>query len=98
MHKVLAIGALCLAAACSAERATAPEPASTTALAKCQQSAVECANPMLIIDGKVSSYTLLDLQGVDLESVEVIKGPAAMKLYGANARNGVIVITTKRRD
>ena len=53
---------------------------------------------MLIIDGQVSNYTLLDLKGEDIESVAVIKGAAAMKVYGADARNGVIIITTKRRD
>jgi TonB-dependent SusC/RagA subfamily outer membrane receptor len=54
---------------------------------------------MLIIDGQVSNYTLLeDLNGIDIESVEVIKGAAAMKFYGADARNGVIIITTKRHD
>jgi TonB-linked SusC/RagA family outer membrane protein len=32
----------------------------------------------------------------DIESFEVIKGPAAATLYGADAANGVIAITTKR--
>jgi TonB-linked SusC/RagA family outer membrane protein len=32
----------------------------------------------------------------DIESVEVIKGPAAATLYGTQAANGVIVITTKK--
>lgn len=31
-----------------------------------------------------------------LESVEVLKGPSAVALYGSDAANGVIVITTKR--
>jgi TonB-dependent SusC/RagA subfamily outer membrane receptor len=98
MRKVLAVGTLCIVTACSAERATSPEPASTSALAQCQQSAEECARPMLIVDGKVSSLTVLDLKGIDLESVEVIKGAVATRFYGADARNGVIIITTKRRD
>lgn len=32
----------------------------------------------------------------DIESIEVIKGPAASTLYGADAANGVISITTKK--
>src|SRR6185436_9704856 len=32
----------------------------------------------------------------DIESVEVIKGPAAATLYGADAANGVIQIITKK--
>jgi TonB-dependent starch-binding outer membrane protein SusC len=32
----------------------------------------------------------------DIESIEVIKGPAAATLYGADAANGVISITTKK--
>ncbi len=37
-----------------------------------------------------------DLQPEDIESVEVIKGPAAATLYGTEASNGVINIITKR--
>lgn len=33
---------------------------------------------------------------MDIESIEVIKGPAAATLYGADAANGVISITSKR--
>src|SRR3712207_7146865 len=34
----------------------------------------------------------------DIESIEVIKGPAAATLYGADAANGVIQIITKKRS
>jgi len=98
MRKLFALTVLGVVAACSAEHPVAPQPTSTPALAQCQQSSTGCARPMLIIDGQVSEYTLLDLRGEDIESVAVIKGAAAMKVYGADARNGVIIITTKRRD
>ena len=39
---------------------------------------------------------LNDLNSEDWESVEVVKGPSAAALYGTDAANGVIVITTKR--
>jgi TonB-linked SusC/RagA family outer membrane protein len=39
---------------------------------------------------------LNDINPEDLESIEVIKGPAAATLYGTEASNGVIQIITKR--
>ncbi|MDY3090386.1 MAG: TonB-dependent receptor [Porphyromonas sp.] len=39
---------------------------------------------------------LNDLPMEDIASIDVIKGPAAAASYGAEAANGVIVITTKR--
>lgn len=43
-----------------------------------------------------SGGRLNDISPSDIESVEVVKGPAAATLYGTDAANGVIVITTKR--
>ena len=37
-----------------------------------------------------------DLNPEDIESIEVLKGPAAGAIYGSKASNGVIVIRTKR--
>lgn len=37
-----------------------------------------------------------DLNPEEIESMEVIKGPSAATLYGTDAANGVIVITTKK--
>ncbi|MCU0649513.1 MAG: SusC/RagA family TonB-linked outer membrane protein, partial [Gemmatimonadaceae bacterium] len=37
-----------------------------------------------------------DLNPDDIESMSVLKGAAASALYGSRARNGVIVVTTKR--
>lgn len=39
---------------------------------------------------------LNDINPNDIESVEVLKGPAASALYGTAASNGVLLITTKR--
>ncbi len=39
---------------------------------------------------------LNDINPADIESIEVIKGPAAATLYGTEAANGVIQIITKR--
>jgi len=37
-----------------------------------------------------------DLNPAEIESIEIIKGPAAAALYGTAAANGVVQITTKR--
>src|SRR6476620_12119028 len=37
-----------------------------------------------------------DINPEDIESLTVLKGPAAAALYGIDAANGAIVITTKR--
>lgn len=46
-----------------------------------------------------SGYQMNSLSVVnpdDVESINVLKGPAASALYGSSAQNGVIVITTKK--
>jgi TonB-linked SusC/RagA family outer membrane protein len=46
--------------------------------------------------GGQTTSRLNDINPEDIESVEVIKGPSAATLYGTDAANGVIRITTKR--
>jgi TonB-linked SusC/RagA family outer membrane protein len=47
-------------------------------------------------NGTASISRLNDFNPDDIESVEIIKGPAASTLYGTEATNGVIQIITKR--
>jgi TonB-dependent starch-binding outer membrane protein SusC len=47
------------------------------------------------VGGQVPSR-LDDINSEDIETINVIKGPAASSLYGTAAANGVIQITTKR--
>lgn len=42
------------------------------------------------------SNRALDLNPEDIESINVLKGPAAAALYGVRAANGALIITTKR--
>ncbi|HET7462332.1 MAG TPA: SusC/RagA family TonB-linked outer membrane protein [Longimicrobium sp.] len=49
-----------------------------------------------LFSGGQGSSRLNDLNPDDIESVEVLKGPAASALYGTQAANGVIQVTTKR--
>ncbi len=46
--------------------------------------------------GGTNPSRLNDINPEDIESIEVVKGPAASTLYGTDAANGVIVIRTKR--
>jgi TonB-dependent SusC/RagA subfamily outer membrane receptor len=46
--------------------------------------------------GGQSSDRINDLNPDDIESIEVVKGPAAATLYGADASTGVIQIITKK--
>ena len=48
------------------------------------------------LSGVNNSNRALDLNPDDIESVTVLKGPAAAALYGTRAANGVLLITTKR--
>ncbi len=49
----------------------------------------------LVGSGTNPSARSLDINPDDIESMNVLKGPAAAALYGLRASNGVIVITTK---
>jgi TonB-linked SusC/RagA family outer membrane protein len=52
------------------------------------------SSPLLGADQDASR--LEDFSPEQIESIEIVKGPAATTLYGTEAANGVILITTKR--
>lgn len=53
--------------------------------------------PLIIVDGAAMNVgSLQELGGLDIESIEVVKGAAGAALYGTRAANGVITIRTKR--
>lgn len=68
------------------------------------------SEPLYMIDGVIinsdprstvslGSYTqnpLVDIDMSDIESIEVLKGPAASAIYGSLASNGIIQIITKK--
>jgi TonB-linked SusC/RagA family outer membrane protein len=68
-------------------------------------------NPIYVVDGiRIEGTTgsssvsvggttparINDLNPQEIENIEVVRGPSASTLYGTDAANGVIVITTKR--
>jgi len=46
--------------------------------------------------GGTSPNRVNDINPSEIENIEIVKGPSAASLYGTDAANGVIVITTKR--
>jgi TonB-linked SusC/RagA family outer membrane protein len=46
--------------------------------------------------GGQSTSRINDLNPDDIETIEIVKGPSAATLYGIQAANGVVLITTKR--
>lgn len=51
--------------------------------------------PLVILDGMPITGGLGDINPSDIESVTVLKGSAASALYGQDAGNGVLMVTTK---
>lgn len=56
----------------------------------------EYNGPLYIVDGVVLGANQVDIDALDIENVEIVKGAAASSLYGSRAQNGVINITTQR--
>jgi TonB-linked SusC/RagA family outer membrane protein len=51
--------------------------------------------PLVIVDGVILGAEMVDIDALDVENIEVIKGAAASSLYGSRAAQGVIQITTQ---
>ena len=51
--------------------------------------------PLVIVDGIILNGGTQDINPLDIESIEVVKGAAGASLYGSRAGAGVIQITTK---
>jgi TonB-linked SusC/RagA family outer membrane protein len=53
------------------------------------------ANPLIVVDGiKTDNFTQIDPN--DIKSISILKDAASCAIYGIDAANGVILITTKR--
>ena len=52
------------------------------------------SSPLVVVDGRIGSLAGIDPN--DIESMEVLKDGASAAIYGAEAGNGVILITTKK--
>ena len=59
------------------------------------------ADALFIIDGKEYEGSKINittiLKSSDIESVKVLKDEASTKAYGEKGKNGVVIITTKKK-
>jgi len=53
-------------------------------------------DPTIIIDNPTSGLTLNDINPADIVSIDVLKDASSSAIFGINASNGVILITTKK--
>ena len=52
-------------------------------------------SPLIIVDGIIYSGRIGDLNPNDVKSIEVLKDPSSKAIYGSQAANGVVLITTR---
>ncbi|MBC7872772.1 MAG: SusC/RagA family TonB-linked outer membrane protein, partial [Ferruginibacter sp.] len=52
--------------------------------------------PLYVVDGIPVSYTIDDMNPLDIESVDVLKDASATAIYGVRGANGVVQITTRK--
>jgi TonB-linked SusC/RagA family outer membrane protein len=52
------------------------------------------SEPIYVVDGSITNKSAFNMD--DVESINVLKGPAATALYGYQGANGAVIITTKK--
>jgi TonB-linked SusC/RagA family outer membrane protein len=52
------------------------------------------SEPIFVVDGSITNKSSVNMD--DVESINVLKGPAATALYGYQGANGAVIITTKK--
>lgn len=58
------------------------------------KNSINAAAPLVVVDGVPGAMNNIDTQ--DIESISVLKDAASAAIYGVQAANGVILITTKK--
>jgi TonB-dependent SusC/RagA subfamily outer membrane receptor len=51
--------------------------------------------PLTVVDGAIFYNDISTLNPADIESINILKGSSASAIYGSDASNGVMLITTK---
>lgn len=52
-------------------------------------------DPLIVMDGVIFRGNLIDINPNDIESVDILKDASSAAIYGSQASNGVMIITTK---
>lgn len=55
------------------------------------------SNPLYVVDGMLMS-DIKFLSNSDIASMEILKDPSSLAIFGVQGANGVIIITTKRAE
>jgi len=53
-------------------------------------------SPLIILDGAIYRGSIVDINPADIQSVDILKDASATAIYGSQAANGVIILTTKK--
>ena len=53
-------------------------------------------SPLIVLDGIIFRGNMVDINMNDVESIDILKDASAAAIYGSEASNGVILITSKR--
>lgn len=53
-------------------------------------------SPLIILDGIIYRGNLVDINPADIESVDVLKDASATAVYGSQASNGVIILSSRQ--
>ncbi len=53
-------------------------------------------NPLIVLDGIIYRGRVSDLNPKDIKSIDILKDASSKAIYGAQAANGVVLITTKK--
>jgi TonB-dependent SusC/RagA subfamily outer membrane receptor len=74
-------------------------PAPMTKIRICGPSRNSMADaPLYVIDGKEMAHgDSLKIAPNDIESISILKDKSAVDIYGDRAKNGVIIITSKKK-
>ena len=52
-------------------------------------------NPLIVLDGVIFRGSIIDINPNDIATVDILKDASSTAIYGSQATNGVIIITTK---
>ncbi len=91
---LLALSLVAVAGACDSTVLTGPE--AERAVERARPMVGEAGFPLLFVDGKeVEAREVREIPSTAIERVEVVKGAAAVRVYGERGSAGVILITLK---
>ncbi len=60
-----------------------------------QNSISGTTSPLIVLDGIIYRGSITDINPNDIESIDVLKDASSTAIYGSQAANGVLMITTK---